>query len=95
MGKEEIPCVLYLNIHKKLREVAMQRYSSPVMPITEIEWRMFMWKVPSTLRHIVVRELMMLGLIKKISQYEVEFLESKFDETDLRTIYKQIGFTTP
>src|SRR3990167_1537647 len=90
--KEDIPCVLYLNIHSKLRKLALEKYKSPRMPISEMEWRMFAWKVPSTLRYIVLREMIMLNLIKKISQYEIELLESDFDENDLRKIYKKIGF---
>jgi uncharacterized protein YceH (UPF0502 family) len=89
-----IPNVLYLNIHSKLREIAIKRYDKPVMPITEAEWRMFCWKVPTQLRHIVIREMIILNLVNKISQYEIEFLESKFKEDDLRDIYKMIGFTT-
>ena len=89
-----IPNVLYLNIHSKLREIAIKKYEKPIMPITEAEWRLFCWKVPNSLRHIVIREMLILNLVKKISQYEIEFLESKFDENDLRDIYKMIGFTT-
>jgi len=89
-----IPNVLYLNIHSKLREIAIKRYEKPVMPITEEDWRMFCWKVPTQLRHIVIREMIILNLVNKISQYEIEFLESKFKEDDLRDIYKMIGFTT-
>lgn len=87
----EIPCVLYLNIHSKLREIAIKNYNKPILPITEAEWRMFMWKVPSTLRNIVIKEMIILNLVKKISQYEIEFLESNFDDTDLREIYKKMG----
>lgn len=92
--KEEIPHLLYLNIHSKLKDIAIKKYKEPIMSITEMEWRMFSWKVPAQLRYLVIREMIILNLVKKISKYEIQFLDSNFDETDLRKIYEQIGFVT-
>jgi len=85
--KEGIPCILYLYIHSKLRTL------TNTDTIEEKRFRsfLFQWKIPESLRPIVIKEMELLGLITRQNRFTIKFNTSKFNQENLKPYYKNLG----
>ena len=89
MNKEEvIPCVYYYYIHSKLKE----KFSvAAVLSTKQVTDFLFEWRLPKEIRPIVLRELEMLGLLRRMNKKTVIIEDSSFALEDLRKFCKEVG----
>lgn len=86
MNKEEvIPCVFYFYIHCKLKEKYKE---AAVLSTKEAMNFLFEWRIPKEIRPIIIKELEILNLIKKINKKTIEIRNSTFNLEDLREFYR-------
>ena len=81
--------IFYLYLHSKLKKREINLAEE--MSIYELFSRMFQWRIPNCLKPLIVKEMELLGLVRKIDNKTIELLPSKFDINDVRCYYKQLG----
>lgn len=87
---EKIPCSFYYYLHFVLMSMLLYK-NTRVISIKELEAGMFQWRIPKALRPVVIKELEILGLIKKINRNEIEIMDSEYNPEDLRKFYECVG----
>ena len=89
MNGVTIPNVYYFYLHSmlKIREINI----AEEMTVSDFCSRMFQWRIPDCLKPLIIKEMEILGLIRKIDNKKLELLPSKFDINDVRCYYKQLG----
>ena len=81
--------IFYFYLHSKLKKRSINLVEE--MSISELCSRMFQWRIPSCLKPLIIKEMEILGLIKKIDNKKIELLPSNFDINDVRCYYQQLG----
>lgn len=82
--KEEIPCIFYLYLASKLKEIT-KGYSTT----KQLKELLFHWRVPRPMRCLIIRELELLNLIK-IDNDIVKFKDTYFSEEKLSKYYQKL-----
>jgi len=88
MGKKEIPCILYLYIHAKLKSLLGNQI---ICHEKELRSYLFQWRIPLSLRPLIIKEMELLGLIKRKNRFIIEINNSKFNFEDIRGYYEELG----
>ena len=86
-NKIKIPCVYYYYLHYKLKEVTKNN----CMSLKDTKVNMFLWRIPSSLRTLILKEMEKLNLIKIEDNKMVVFLDSDFDINMLGRYFKEMG----
>ena len=79
-----IPCIFNLYLHSKLWEMT----KGEIISIKDIKKMLFQWKIPSNLRVLVIKEMQLMGLIKKEGRYNIKFNRPKFNEDKVSEYYQ-------
>lgn len=87
MMKQEIPCVFYLHLHSKLYKKA----NGQPIRIKEAKKYMFRWNIPDKIRPLIIKEMEIIGLVKK-EGIRLIIERPKFDIEDCNGYYKILGF---
>lgn len=87
-NEEVIPCVFYFYIHYKLKE---KFNVATVLSTKETMNFLFEWRIPKEIRPIIIKELEMLGLIKRVNKKTIKIQDSKFNIEDVREFCKAVG----
>ena len=87
MGENKIPKVLYLFLHSKI----FHRFGYATNR-KEVSSYMFEWRIPKKLRPLILREMIIMELIKKVDKMALEITKPKFNEEDLSKYYEMLGF---
>jgi len=88
ISKEPIPHIFYLYLHSKLYDGMLTKEVS----IKELKEKLFQWKLPRKIRPLIIKELEMLGLIKKKGRFDVIMTKPEFTEDNLNGYYESLGF---
>jgi len=86
--KEVIPGVFYFYIHYMLKE---KFKVGAVLSTKDAMNFFFEWRLPTSIRPIILRELEMLGLLEKVNKKTVKIRDSGFSLEDVREFYKAVG----
>jgi hypothetical protein len=89
MNGDKLIGVYYLYLQSMLKKRDTNLVEE--MSISEFCSRMFQWRIPSCLKPLIIKEMELLGLIKKIDNKTIELLPSKFNINDVRCYYQQLG----
>jgi len=84
--KRGIPCVFYFYLQSKLKEKAEE----DSMPLNEVKWRMFQWRIPRQLKPLILKEMELLGLIKQEKRRTIKFIKSDFNIDNLNGYSKEL-----
>ncbi len=89
MKKQEvgIPHIYYLYLHSKIWEMA--RGNS--IKEKELKKYLFQWKIPEKIKILIIKELIILGLLKKEKKYVLKIERPKFNEESLNEYYHKLG----
>jgi hypothetical protein len=90
-GKEEFRGLYYHYLHSKLKE----SNRNGIISIKEAKKFLFEWRLPSYLRVLILKELELLSLLKKVSRRTYDILPIQIDLTDYPELYKQAGLYPP
>lgn len=78
--------IWYLYIHSEIYRIRGKR-----MLESDLRSTLFLWRVPRKVIPLIIKELFMSGLIKKINRVEVELAEPMFDKEDCNFYYEKLG----
>jgi len=81
--------IFYLYLHSKIGEPVMNKDRR--MSISEVEFRMFQWKIPKCLKPVIIKIWEQMGIIKKIDRFTLEFQKTKFNIENMGEIYEQLN----
>lgn len=88
MKEVKIPNVFYYYIHSKIWE----RTKGNSIQKSELKGYLAEWRIPKNLRYLIIKELEILGLIKKTKKHQIEFEKPKFnDEEILKKFNVELG----
>ena len=87
-NKEAIPCIFYFYIHHKLKE---KFKVATVISIKEAMKFFFEWRIPTSIRPVIIKELEILNLIERVNKKTIKILDSDFTPEDVRSFYKAVG----
>ena len=76
MEKTKIPYIFYLYLHSKLWEMT----KGEVVSEKDLKKMLFQWKIPGNIRALILKEMQILGLIKKEKRFNVRLLRPEFNE---------------
>lgn len=83
-----IPCLIYLYLHSKIWEMSQGR----IIKEKSLRKYLFQWKIPEKMRALVIKEMIMLGLLKKEGKSEIRINRPEFSLEDLNNYYHKLGF---
>jgi hypothetical protein len=86
---EEIPKVFYFYLHSMIKKRELNLAEE--MSVKDFYSRMFQWRVPTCLKPLILKEMILLGLVKEIDSKKVELCPSCFNINDLRELYQKLG----
>lgn len=86
MEKIKIPYIFYLYLHSKLWEMT----KGEVVSEKDLKKMLFQWKIPGNIRALILKEMQILGLIKKEKRFNVRLLRPEFNEDKIRKYYIQL-----
>jgi len=86
MEKMKIPCVFYLYLHSKIFQ---KQNGNPIRQRDLINY-LFEWKIPKKLRPLIIKEMVILGLLKKV-RYTYELEKPKIYEENINEYYDKLG----
>ena len=84
MEKRELG-IFYFYIHSKMKD----KYLLDVITIKELKSFLFEWRIPKVLRPIILKEMELAEMIKKVNRNCVELLDCKMD--NINKLYEQYG----
>lgn len=87
MVKERIPCIFYLYIHTKLAE----RSTNSSLTYKEAVSYLHEWRIPKHIRIIIIKELELLGLIKRINRDFIELKRPDINLDNISELYSLVG----
>ncbi len=87
-NKEVIPCIFYFYIHYKLKE---KFKVATVISTKEAMNFFFEWRIPTSIRPVIIKELEILNLIERVNKKTIKILDSDFTLEDVRAFYKAVG----
>ena len=79
-----IPHIFYLYLHSKLWEMT----KGEVVAEKDIKKMLFQWKIPSNLRVLIIREMELLGLLKKEKRFTIRLNRPEFNEDEVMKYYE-------
>ena len=82
---------LYLYLHSQISKVAFEDRGNGIMPLEEISWRFFQWKIPAVLKPAIVKIWECMGIIKKIDRRTYQFKKTNFDINNIGKLYEDLG----
>ena len=85
--KARIPCIFYLYVHYKIWDLIKGECISK----KEFKKHLFQWKIPKELRPLIIKEMEMLGLIKKRGRYELKIVRPSFNDQSHKEYYEQFN----
>ena len=89
MKKEvKMPCIFYHYIYSRIREKFPRQKEITVKEAKKV---FYTWRIPKNLQPVMIRELELLGLIKRKRYFYLELFEEKIDFDDTSSIYKEAG----
>lgn len=84
---KEIPKVFYYYIHSKIWEWAKGKPIQKKM----LKGYLAEWRIPTNLRPLIIKELIIMGLIKKYKRHLVEINKPLFDEERINDLYIELN----
>ena len=82
----KIPCVFYLYLHSKIFQ---KQNGKPILYKSLINY-LYEWRIPKKLRPLIIKELVILGLIKR-ARYTYEIEKPKIYEENINKYYDMLG----
>ena len=82
---------LYLYLHSQISKVSFEDRGDGTMPLKEIFWRMFQWKIPSVLKPAILKIWEGMGIVKKIDKRNYQFIKTDFDINNIGKLYEELG----
>jgi len=86
MKEKIIPCIYYYYLHSKIWEST----KGGEISIVDLKKYLFQWKLPHKLRPLIIKELLLLGLLKKSGRHYVEVIRSTFNEEEINRYYEKL-----
>lgn len=86
MQEKKIPYIFYLYIHSKLA-----KRSNGFMSLKEAVTYLHEWRLPKEIRVAIIKEMEILGLVKKVDRHSIIVFPSTFDVTNTNKIYELVG----
>jgi len=86
-SKKNIPCIYYLYLHRKIWEMS----GGGIVSTRKVKKYLFQWKIPSKIRPLLIKELLILGLIEKESKNLIKINQSEFNLENLNSYYQILG----
>lgn len=87
-NKEVIPCIFYFYIHYMLKEKFKE---GAVLSTKEVMNFLFEWRLPTSIRPVIIKELEILNLIERINKKTIKINQSDFTLEDVRRFYSAVG----
>lgn len=84
---KKIPCIFYLYIHSKICE----RSTCNLIRIKEATNYLHEWRIPREIRVAIIKEMEILGLLKKINKTTFRTRKSEIDFNNTNQIYNLVG----
>ena len=81
-----IPCIFYFYLQSKLKEKA----EGDLMPLNEVKWRMFQWRIPHKIKSLILKEMELLGLVEMETKRTIKFIKSDFNIDNLNGFSKEL-----
>lgn len=81
MTKKEVICTFYLHVHHKISE----RWNN-VVSIKDAKSFLFQWRIPKELRPIIIKELELMGLLKKKGKHLYEIEPAPIDMDNIKDL---------
>lgn len=66
-----IPIIIYKYLWYQLKKHADREGS---ISIKEVEWHLFQWRYPESIKHAFIKEMEMLGMIEKVNNRVIKIL---------------------
>ena len=83
---KDIPHIFYLFLHSKL----FYKFGK-VIKRKEVITYMFEWRIPKKIRPLILEEMILLGLVKRVDRNFVELEMPKFNEDDCNCYFEKLG----
>lgn len=87
MEDKKIPHLFYLHLHSRIWNNSLGNRISKKEATTYL----YNWKIPKQLRHLIVRELEILGLVKRLDRRTLELSKPNFDINNLKKYEEELG----
>lgn len=86
MQKGKIPHIYYLYLHSKIWEMNKGVFIQKSFLVKYL----FQWRIPKKMRRIIIKEMVLMGLLKENDRYTLEINSPKFKLEDLNKYYHQL-----
>lgn len=87
MEDKKIPHLFYLHLHSKIWESSM----GEIISKKEATTYLYNWRIPKQLRHLIIRELEILGLVRRLDRRTLELSKPNFDINNLKEYEKKLN----
>ncbi len=87
MADEKIPYIFYLYLHSKLWEMT----KGEVVSEKDLKTMLFQWKIPKTIRPLILKEMELLGLIKEEGRRLIKLNRPTFNEDKVNEYYELLN----
>lgn len=67
-----------LSNNKNIREVDLKKF-------------LFEWRLPEKIRPLIIKEMILLGMLEKVGQYELLVNKPEFSLEDINSYYEKLG----
>jgi len=82
-----MPYTFYYYLHNILYE----KYGEKETSIKTIKDFLFQWRIPKQIRPLIIKELEIFGLAKRINNRTIKLNKSYFDKDDISKLYSNAG----
>ena len=86
MVRSEIPNVFYYYIHSKLWELS-KGYD---IREKDVKGHLAQWRIPKNIKPLIIKELILLGLMKKNGRNIIRIQRPNFDESKIDKFYREL-----
>ncbi len=87
MVDEKIPYIFYLYLHSKLWVMT----KGEVVSEKDLKIMLFQWKIPKTIRPLILKEMELLGLIKEEGRRLIKLNRPIFNEDEVNKYYELLN----
>ncbi len=87
MVDEKIPYIFYLYLHSKLWEMT----KGEIISEKDLKTMLFQWKIPKTIRPLIVKEMELLGLLKEEGRRLIKLNRPTFNEDKVNEYYELLN----
>ncbi len=87
MADEKIPYIFYLYLHSKLWEMT----KGEIVSEKDLKTMLFQWKIPKTIRPLILKEMELLGLIKEEGRRLIKLNRPTFNEDEVNKYYELLN----